>query len=106
MEKLTFPYLRTVKNLEQLLELYRKDERTKLIAKGIEESVKNSDEPKRFLLQDVKGGLEPFVVAATYHETPVRTGGPACHLFVAIDKEDAAYLQNTLNSLFEKKTIQ
>ena len=88
-----------MKNLEQLLELYRKDERTKLIARGIEQSVQNSDDPKRFLLEDVKGGLESFVVAATYHETP------ACHLFVAIDKEDAAYLQNTLNNIFEKKTI-
>lgn len=88
-----------MKNLEQLLELYRKDERTKLIAKGMEQTVANSEEPNRFLLEDMKGGLLPFVVAATYHETP------ACHLIVAIDKEDAAYLQNTLNSLFDKKTI-
>lgn len=88
-----------MKNLEQLLELYRKDERTKLIAKGIEQTVANDAEPNRFLLEDLKGGLLPFVVAGTYHETP------ACHLVVAIDKEDAAYLQNTLNSLFEKKTI-
>jgi transcription-repair coupling factor (superfamily II helicase) len=99
LEKLIFPYLYNVKNLEQLLELYRKDERTKLIAGGIEQTVVNDDEPNRFLLEDMKGGLLPFVVAATYHETP------ACHLIVAIDKEDAAYLQNTLNNLFDKKTI-
>ncbi len=88
-----------MKNLEQLLELYKKDERTSKIAKAIEQTKANPTVPARFLLQNMKGGIEPFAIAGTYQATP------SFHLIVAIDKEEAAYFQNTLNNIFGKKTI-
>ncbi len=82
-------------NLLQLLELYRDDERTQQIISTIE----NKD-AARLQLKGLVGTQTAFVLSGTY------LSKPQSHLFIASDKEEAAYLQNDIKSLFEKKAIR
>ena len=84
-----------MKNLERLLELYREDEKTQQIIKAIQGTT-----PARIQLEGMAGAQESFVLAGTY------LNNPRCHLVIANDKEEAAYFQNNLSNLFEKKAIR
>ena len=83
-----------MKNLEKLLAAYKADSRIAQITKAL-----NQETPARLQLVGMMGAQEAFVLSGTYltHE--------GSHLFIATDKEEAAYLLNSLQTLFEKKPI-
>lgn len=54
----------------------------------------------RLQLKGLAGSLESFLIAATYR----KAGGH--YLVVATDKEEAAYIQNTISALLPKKQIR
>ena len=83
-----------MKNLEKLLAAYKADSRVAQITKAL-----NQETPARLQLVGMMGAQEAFVLSGTYltHE--------GSHLFIATDKEEAAYLLNSLQTLFEKKPI-
>ena len=81
-------------NLNTLLELYKEDERVKQISQALQQ-----DTPARLQLSGMVGALESFVLNGTYEINPQN------HLVIAEDKEQAAYLQNNLANLFDKKPI-
>lgn len=83
-----------MKNLERLLQRYQSDTRTQQIAAQLA-----SPPPVRLQLTGLSGALETFVLAAVHQQRP----SPA--LVVASDKEEAAYLQNTLQNLLDKEQI-
>ncbi|MCB0548538.1 MAG: transcription-repair coupling factor [Phaeodactylibacter sp.] len=82
-------------NLEQLLQLYREEERTQRIVQAIQ-----AETPARLKLTGMAGAQESFVLAGTY------LAAPQSHLLIANDKEEAAYIQNNLSNLLEKKSIR
>ncbi len=77
-----------------LLGRYLEDVRTRNIVELISSQV-----PKRILIEGFIGAMDSFVLASIYETHPSN------HVFIANDKEEAAYLQNNLSSLFENKTI-
>jgi len=82
-------------NLEQLLKLYREDERTQRIVQALQ-----AETPARLKLAGMAGAQESFVLAGTY------LAAPRNHLLIANDKEEAAYIQNNLANLLEKKSVR
>ncbi len=84
-----------MKNLLQFIEQYRDDSRTA----NIVSSIKNTEHRSRLLLSGMVGAQESCVLSGTY------LAHPQHYLFVAIDKEEAAYLQNNISSLLDKKEI-
>ncbi len=81
-------------NLTHLSQQYKSDQRIKRIADTLKESG----------IQEIKinhlvGAQEAFAVLGTYDN------GLDYHVFVAIDKEEAAYLQNTLDNLSQDMVI-
>ena len=90
-----YPIFALVKNLQRLIQLYAEDERIKQLILALQ-----SDKPARLQLVGMMGAQDAFVLTGSYLTAP-RT-----HLFVAADKEEAAYLLNTLENLFDKKPIQ
>ncbi|MCO6491887.1 MAG: transcription-repair coupling factor [Phaeodactylibacter sp.] len=82
-------------NLEQLLQLYREEERTQRIVQAIQ-----AETPARLKLTGMVGAQESFVLAGTY------LAAPQSHLLIANDKEEAAYIQNNLSNLLEGKSIR
>jgi transcription-repair coupling factor (superfamily II helicase) len=83
-----------VKNLERILALYRDDVRTGKINTSLDDAT-----PARLQLSGMAGAQECFVLAGTY------LAHPRPQLYIANDKEEAAYLQNTLSNLLEKKPV-
>ena len=81
-------------NLQRVLELYRNDKRTQQIASAL-----SGDTPTRLQVTGMVGAQESFALYGTYANLPRN------YLFIANDKEEAAYLQNDLSNLFEKKPI-
>ncbi|MCB9293190.1 MAG: transcription-repair coupling factor [Lewinellaceae bacterium] len=82
-------------NLEQLLQLYREEERTQRIVQALQ-----AETPARLKLTGMVGAQESFVLSGTY------LAAPQSHLLIANDKEEAAYIQNNLANLLEKKTVR
>ncbi len=82
-------------NLERLLELYRDEARTRRIAQAIQ-----SETPARLQLTGMAGAQESFVLAGVY------LAAPQSHLFIANDKEEAAYIQNNLAHLLGTKPVR
>ena len=76
-------------NLQRLLDLYREDERTQSIIRVIDQEA-----PARVLLENTVGAMDGFVLLGTYQERSQYN-----HFFIASDKEEAAYFQNTLDQL-------
>ena len=91
----TFPYLCAVENLQRLLELYRDDARTQTIVKA----VTDVSTPPRLHLSGMVGAQVCFVLTGTYLSNPNHI------LLIANSKEEAAFYQNNIANLFEKKTI-
>ncbi|MEO1514507.1 MAG: transcription-repair coupling factor [Bacteroidota bacterium] len=81
-------------NLQRLLEMYQGDQRVQRLVAAVQQ-----DAPTRLQVTGMMGAQNAFVLAGTYLQHPWN------HLFVASDKEEAAYLQNNLSSLMGKKTI-
>jgi transcription-repair coupling factor (superfamily II helicase) len=84
-----------VKNLEQLLGLYRDDGRTAQIV----DFAKSANKTERLLLSGMIGAQETCVLSGAY------LAHPQHHIFVAIDKDEAAYLQNNVSNLLDRKDI-
>ena len=82
-------------NLEQLLQLYREEERTQRIVQALQ-----AETPARLKLTGMAGAQESFVLAGTY------LAAPQSHLLIANDKEEAAYIQNNLANLLESKSVR
>ncbi len=77
-----------------MLELYRNDKRTQQIVSAL-----RGEMPARLQASGMVGAQEAFILFGTY------TNLARNCLFIANDKEEAAYLQNDLSSLFEKKPV-
>ena len=81
-------------NLSKLLEIYRDDSRIQEIV-----DVLKSETPARIQVSGLVGAQDSFVLSGTY------LAHPQTYLVIATDKEEAAYLQNNLASLFDKKPV-
>ncbi|MFN7120211.1 MAG: CarD family transcriptional regulator, partial [Saprospiraceae bacterium] len=81
-------------NLQRVLELYRNDKRTQQINTDL-----SAETPSRLKVTGTVGAQESFVLAGTY------LAQPRSYLFIANDKEEAAYLQNDLAAILEKKPV-
>ena len=84
-----------MKNIQRLLESYRDDQRISSIVQSL-----NQDAPARLQLEGLAGSAESFILAGTYLSQPRH------NLFIATDKETAAYIQNDISSLLDKKAIR
>ncbi len=81
-------------NIQRLLELYRDDTRVQQLVQALQQET-----PTRLQLQGMIGAQESFILVGSY------LNQPSSHLVIADDKETAAYLQNNLSSLFDKKPV-
>lgn len=84
-----------MKNLQRVLEMYRDDQKTTQLVDAL-----NAETPARLQILGMTGAQETFVLAGSYLASPQH------HLFIANDKEEAAYTQNTLANLFDKKPVR
>ena len=78
-----------MENLQRLLRLYSEDERIQQIVETLKQN-----SPSRLLLKGMIGAQESFVLSGTF------LSDPRPYLFIASDKETAAYLQNNISNLF------
>ena len=85
-------YLRGVNSLETIYALYASDARVATVNESL-----NEEKPCKLLLQNTVGSQLCFVLSAVY------SNDPRTHIFIANDKEEAAYIQNTLASLATRK---
>ncbi|MBK8701463.1 MAG: transcription-repair coupling factor [Saprospiraceae bacterium] len=81
-------------SLESILSLYVQDARVTNI-----NAVLNGKTPDSLLLQNVVGGQIAFVLAGAHSQEP------RAHIYIANDKEEAAYLQNTLSSILISRRV-
>ncbi len=82
-----------MKNLDRLLHLYQKDKRILDIQAVLQ------DKPNaRILLSGMVGALDAFIITTLFESSDQN------HLVIAGDKEQAAYLQNTISNLLDKRT--
>jgi transcription-repair coupling factor (superfamily II helicase) len=88
-----------VTNLSRVLALYRDDRRVAKIVENISPSTVHRPSSTVYL-QGMAGAQEAFVCAGTY------LAAPRPMLWIANDKEEAAYLQNNLANLLEKKPVR
>lgn len=86
-----------VSNLDRILALYRDDRRTQQIIQRLRSE---STLATRLQLSGMAGAQEAFVLAGTY------LADPRPNLWIANDKEEAAYLQNSLANLLDKKPVR
>ncbi|MEM9835470.1 MAG: transcription-repair coupling factor [Bacteroidota bacterium] len=80
---------------EQLLQDYVDDKRVAEIL-----AYCGQDFPARIQLRKLAGALVAFLMAGAYKK------GGGHHLIICTDKEEAAYLQNSLSSLLAPKTVR
>ncbi len=83
-------------NLDRILALYRDDQRTQKLVTAL----RSKSTPTTVQLNGLAGAQEAFVLAGAY------LADPRPQLFIAIDKEEAAYMQNDLSGLLEKKPVR
>ncbi|MBT8191068.1 MAG: transcription-repair coupling factor, partial [Bacteroidia bacterium] len=81
-------------NLEGLLEMYQNSGTTRDILNGLQK-----EGASRLLLSGMTGALECFVLTAVFKEHHVP------HVFIAEDKEEAAYIQNTIDQFIPNQTV-
>jgi transcription-repair coupling factor (superfamily II helicase) len=89
-----------VSNLDRILALYRDDQRTQKLVTALRQPSTVNRSPATVQLNGLAGAQEAFVLAGAY------LADPRPQLFIAIDKEEAAYLQNDLSGLLEKKPVR
>lgn len=80
-------------HLRQLLELYAAMPQVQQLSSGFQLA------QSRAYLQGLVGAQQAFVAAATYW------AAPQSHLFILESKEDAAYFENDLKTILEKKDV-
>lgn len=80
--------------MKELIDLYVRDRRVKEI-----NTVTNGDTPVKLLFRGMIGAQDCFVLSAAYLDMP------RSMVYIASDKEEAAYVLNTLQSILEEKTI-
>ena len=83
-----------MENLEKLLKKYQEDERTDTLASHCEAST-----PARIMIDGMVGAQDCFVLASLYGKSGYS------QVFIANDKEEAAYFQNTLDLIIEKPKV-
>ena len=81
-------------NLSGLLDSYIQSTQTKKIISGLD-----LQQPSRLLLSGMIGAQECFVLAALFKTMK------ASHVFIAGDKEEAAYIQNTLDQIISTQSV-
>ena len=81
-------------DFNRLLESYLEDPRVDQITKGLSEGP-----AARLKLEGIKGALDTFILFASFQKLN------RSFLFVADDKEQAAYLQNNLSSIADKREV-
>lgn len=84
-----------MENLTRLLGRYAEDKRVDKIVSEI----RDKGNLCRVGIQKMVGAQEAFTLLGTYDK------GISNHVFIALDKEEAAYMQNTLDNLSPDKTI-
>ncbi len=85
-------------NLEDLLQRYQADERLAQLLTGL---VNEEGEAfPRLQLLGLKGSISSFIISGAYKKAGRH------HLVVATDKEEAAYIQNTIAGLLEPKPVR
>ena len=80
--------------MERLLEKYATSERVKSIISGLDKN-----QPSRLLLSGMRGAQECFVLSSIFNQHE------KSHLLIATDKEEAAYILNTLDQLSTKQSV-
>jgi len=83
-----------VSNIKELIERYEKARHVKEI-----NTYCSGETPVRIQLEGTVGALDCFALAGSYRQLK------KSHIFIASDKEEAAYVLNTLQSILENKTI-
>ena len=81
-------------NLEGLLANYKSSQQTNAIIEGLK-----SDQPSRLLISGLIGAQDCFVLLSLFQKTN------HSHIYIASSKEEAAYVQNTLDQLYEEQSI-
>ena len=81
-----------MENLKNILSRYVEDDRTQSLLKLLQKEV-----PTRTIIDGFVGAQDSFVLAALHGELE------GSHVYIANDKEEAAYFQNTLENLLEGK---
>ncbi len=79
--------------LADLLALYQQDQRTNQITQGLENG------HQRLLIEGASGSLVSMIAASVFKTLSYN------HLVIATEQEEAAYLQNDLSNLLDKKDI-
>ena len=82
---------------EELLSLYTHDSFIKLLAAPINERL--SVEPQRLQIKGIAGSLDAVLASGIYK----LTGGS--HMYIATDREEAAYLFNDLQNLLNREIL-
>ncbi len=82
---------------EELLSLYTSDSFIKLLAAPIGEKL--STEPQRLQIKGVMGSLDAVIASAVYKLTE------GSHMYVATDREEAAYFFNDLQNLLSREIL-
>lgn len=83
-----------MENLENLLKKYQEDERTDILASHCEAST-----PARIMIEGLVGAQDCFVLSALFGKSDYS------QIFIANDKEEAAYFQNTLDLIIDKPKV-
>jgi transcription-repair coupling factor (superfamily II helicase) len=83
-----------VENLNRLLDKFKHDERTQKIIGQI-----NKKSASRLLLTQMIGAQESFALMGVYSALGFN------HIYIGIDKEEAAYIQNTLDNLNKELNV-
>ncbi len=81
-------------NLEAIIDLYKSDSKTKNITELIEDPTL-----PRLFLKGLRGSLPAFLASAIFKLSPRN------HLFILESKEEAAYFQNDLKAIMDKKDV-
>ena len=84
-----------MENLKRLLQIYAEDDRVE----GIVQKLKASEKPMRILATGMVGALECFAISA------LKSQGFRNHVIITSEKEEAAYIQNTLDNLNEDRAV-
>ena len=83
-----------MENLAALLKKYQEDEKTDLLATHCEAST-----PARIMIEGMVGAQDCFVLAALFSKNQYS------QIFIANDKEEAAYFQNTLDLIIDNPKV-
>lgn len=81
-------------NIKELIDRYENDRHIKEI-----NDLTSGESPNQIQLQGLVGALDCFALAGAFYQQK------RSHIYIAADKEEAAYVQNTLQSIMEGKNI-